>query len=63
MLSYELPTEGLADVKMLSLVLVVLGLGLDEAVLGLASSLLKHSEFFVELGHLRLSLVHQVIIL
>ena len=48
---------------MLSLVLVVLGLGFHEAVLGLASSLLENSEFFIELGHLRLSLVHEVVVL
>lgn len=48
---------------MLALVLVVLGLGLDEAVLSLATSVLESAQLLIELVHLSLGLVHEMVVL
>jgi hypothetical protein len=47
----------------LALILVVLGLGLDEAILSLATSFLESAQLLVELVHLSLGLVHEMVIL
>jgi len=62
-LLHEFPAESFADICMLTLILVMLGLGFDEAVFGLATSFLKSADFIVELVHLSLGFVHEMIIL
>lgn len=59
----EFPSQSAPDVLVLALVLVVLGLGFDEAIFGGATSFLEGAELLVELGHLGLGFVHEVIVL
>jgi hypothetical protein len=59
----EFPSQSATDVLVLTLVLVVLCLGFDEAIFGRATSFLEGTELLVELSHFGLSFVHEVIVL
>lgn len=62
-LLHEFTAKSFAHLVMLPAIIIMLGLGFDEAVLGLATSFLKSADLIVELVHLGLSVVHEKIIL